>query len=74
VPTNLAAARPFFQAQGWEFSESCYDLAQSMQEYQAPADPAIDVAIELATPADAPERWSSSAQSSRIGWARFNRM
>jgi predicted N-acetyltransferase YhbS len=55
VPTNLATARPFFQAQGWEFSESCYDLAQSMQEYHAPADPAIDVAIELATPADAQE-------------------
>jgi beta-N-acetylhexosaminidase len=55
VPTNLPAARPFFEAQGWEFSDSCYDLAQSMLEYHAPEDPPVDVVIELATPADATE-------------------
>jgi beta-N-acetylhexosaminidase len=55
VPANLPAARPFFEAQGWDFNESCYDLAQSMQEYHAPADPAVDIVIEIATPADATE-------------------
>jgi beta-N-acetylhexosaminidase len=55
VPANLPAARPFFQARGWEFIEPCYDLAQRMQDYHAPEDPAIDVVIELATPADATE-------------------
>ena len=55
VPVDLPAARPFFQAQGWEFDEPCYDLAQSMQKYRAPEDPAIDAVIELTTPADARE-------------------
>ncbi len=55
VPATLPAARPFFQARGWEFIEPCYDLAQRMQEYHAPEDPAVDVVIELATPSDAPE-------------------
>lgn len=55
VPTNLPAARPFFQAQGWDFDEPCYDLAQNMQEYRAPEDPPIDAVMELATPADALE-------------------
>jgi predicted N-acetyltransferase YhbS len=54
APANLPAARPFFQAQGWEFNEPCYDLAQNMQEYHAPQDPPIDAVIELTTPADAP--------------------
>jgi beta-N-acetylhexosaminidase len=55
VPNNLPAARPFFEACGWDFSEPCYDLAQNMQEYHAPEDPPIDVVIEIATPADATE-------------------
>lgn len=55
VPTNLPAARPFFEAQGWIFNETCCDLAQSMQQYHAPEDPAVDAVIELATPADATE-------------------
>jgi beta-N-acetylhexosaminidase len=54
VPANLPAARPFFQAQGWDFDEPCYDLAQNMQEYHAPEDPSIETVIELTTPADAP--------------------
>jgi beta-N-acetylhexosaminidase len=55
VPTNLSAARPFFEAHGWDFDEPCYDLAQNMQEYHAPEDPPINALIELATPADATE-------------------
>ena len=55
VPANLPAARPFFEAQGWNFDEPCYDLAQNMREYQAPKDPPVDALIELATPADAME-------------------
>jgi beta-N-acetylhexosaminidase len=55
VPANLPAARPFFQARGWNFGAPCYDLAQRMQDYRAPEDPAIDVVIKLAMPADAPE-------------------
>ncbi|MDQ2995586.1 MAG: GNAT family N-acetyltransferase [Chloroflexota bacterium] len=55
VPANLPAARPFFHAQGWNFDEPCYDLAQNMQEYHTPKDPPVDLVIELATAADAPE-------------------
>jgi beta-N-acetylhexosaminidase len=53
VPTNLPAARPFFEAQGWAFSEPCYDLAQRMEEYRSPDDPAAGALIELAAPGDA---------------------
>jgi beta-N-acetylhexosaminidase len=55
VPTNLPAARPFFEARGWDFDEPCYDLAQNMQQYHAPEDPPVNALIELATPADATE-------------------
>ena len=53
VPVDLPAARPFFQAQGWEFDEPCYDLAQNMRDYRAPDDPVAKAIVELATPADA---------------------
>jgi beta-N-acetylhexosaminidase len=53
VPANLPAAKPFFEAQGWAFSEPCYDLAQRMHDYRPPDDSAIASVIELATPEDA---------------------
>jgi ribosomal protein S18 acetylase RimI-like enzyme len=54
VPDNLPAARPFFQACGWDFDETCYDLAQRMQDYRGSDDLAADSVIELATAADGP--------------------
>ena len=53
VPDNLPAAKPFFEARGWDFEEPCYDLAQHMQEYRSPVDLSSAAVIELATPADA---------------------
>jgi ribosomal protein S18 acetylase RimI-like enzyme len=53
VPDNLPAAKPFFEARGWTFSELCYDLAQRMRDYQSPDDLTDDIALELALPEDA---------------------
>jgi beta-N-acetylhexosaminidase len=53
VPTNLPTARPFFEARGWTFNESCFDLAQRMEDYRPPDDPPANALVELATPGDA---------------------
>src|SRR5262249_54504531 len=36
VPDNLPAAKPFFQARGWNFAELCYDLSQPVGGYKSP--------------------------------------
>jgi len=54
VPDNLPAAKPFFQARGWDFDEPCYDLAQRMQDYRSPKDSISEIALELAAPEDVP--------------------
>lgn len=36
VPNNLPAALTFFQAQGWTFSDTTYDIAQDLRGYRTP--------------------------------------
>jgi predicted N-acetyltransferase YhbS len=36
VPTNLPAGLAFFQAQGWHFDHTVYDLLQNLQSYVTP--------------------------------------
>jgi beta-N-acetylhexosaminidase len=40
VPENLPGALAFFQAHGWQFIETVYDLTQDLSQYTTP--PAID--------------------------------
>ena len=60
VPTNLPGARAFFQARGWEFDQTVYDLNQDLSQYTTP--PAIyqrlaaqQVTLAPAVQADGPE-------------------
>jgi beta-N-acetylhexosaminidase len=57
VPDNLAAAKSFFAAQGWNLSDTVYDLVQDLSTYTTP--PAIyqrmtkqQITLEPATQAD----------------------
>jgi beta-N-acetylhexosaminidase len=36
VPSDLTAAVPFFEARGWEFTETAHDLTRSLHDYETP--------------------------------------
>jgi beta-N-acetylhexosaminidase len=60
VPANLREAAAFFSAQGWEFSETSYDLVRHLREYATPAGIYERVAgeqidIDVASAADVPD-------------------
>jgi beta-N-acetylhexosaminidase len=59
VPENLPGALAFFQARGWEYAETVYDLSQNLSQYHTP--PAIEqrmlqqqITLNLASEADMP--------------------
>jgi predicted N-acetyltransferase YhbS len=56
VPRDLTTAIKFFQAEGWEITESSYDLVRSLKDYTTPPeviDRTGDIQLRLATPAEA---------------------
>lgn len=60
VPGNLGSAQAFFQARGWKFDETVYDLLQDLSQYTT--SPAIyqrmtdqQITIATASSADVPE-------------------
>ena len=46
VPTNLPAGLAFFQAQGWHFDHTVYDLLQNLHNYATPQDIQSRIASE----------------------------
>lgn len=60
LPENLPDAQTFFQARGWKYTETVYDLSQDLSQYTTP--PAIyqriaeqQVTLKTASQADIPE-------------------
>lgn len=59
VPANLEAAMAFFQALGWEFNDSSYDLTQDLGRYETPEGtylrPSVGgLSLRTVTPEDVP--------------------
>jgi ribosomal protein S18 acetylase RimI-like enzyme len=60
TPTNLPIAQAFFQAHGWVNAYSCVDMVQDVRSYTTPPEieqliDEANVAVTVATPADAPD-------------------
>ncbi|HEX7736103.1 MAG TPA: GNAT family N-acetyltransferase [Ktedonobacteraceae bacterium] len=79
VPDNLPGARAFFQARGWQFTETVYDLSQDLSQYTTP--PVIDqrmvteqITLDTASEADIPEVLAFEAREF-LGWlAHYERL